>query len=272
MALKKRYSSADEIPEAQRGLYRKEGSGYVLDLDDSGDDDPDEGKGRIGEFRRSNLKLMAELKERDSLIEALRKKAGVIGDHDDETVTTALALLDKVNDQADRELIKSGRFDDVVARRMRSRESDWQKKLDAEIATRKKESEAAAKAREKAAEMLLERSLRAKLAEKKLRLRQSADEDLMLRARRDWKMPDDLEGDPIPASEGGTSDLGAWVDKMAAEKSHWWEGGDGGGTRGSGGGKVVDGVRVVQRSSLSDIEFGKLAGDIATGKVRVVSQ
>jgi len=276
MAIKKRYASATEIPPELKALYRQDGTGFVLDLDGGDEDEPeadgDAGR-KLAEFRTNNRKMAGELKALQAEAEMLRKRAGVLGDRDPGEVETALDLLGKLKNHEDEALIKAGRIDDVVARRGKAREAEWQKRLEAEATARKQDQEAASKARQIAADMLLERQLRSKLAEKKLRLRQSADEDLMLRARRDWKMPDDLEGDPIPSRDDGSiSDLGAWVDKMATEKAHWWEGGDGGGARGgTGTGKMVDGVRVVKRSDLSDIEFGKMAGDISQGKVRVVS-
>lgn len=265
MALKKRYEKDSDIPEAMRSLYRKDGSGYVLDIDDG--DDAGDTKSRIDEFRANNRKLMAELKASQEQIAALQKRAGLVGDRDEEEITTALTLLEKVNEQADRELWKAGKLDDVVARRSKQREAEFtkreqelQRKLEAEAQER-------AKARQIAADMLMERTIRTKLAEKKLRLRSSAEEDLMLRAKRDFRL-EDLEGDPVPATEGGP-DVAAWLDKMATDKAHWWEGGDGGGAKGNGG-RVENGVRVVRRADLSEIEFGKLAKDIKAGTVRVV--
>lgn len=270
MALKKRYASLDEVPEALRSSYRKEGGAYVLDLADDGDDEPDDSKRRVDEFRATNRKLMAEAKAKDELIESLKKRTGAMGDHGDEEVSTALKLLAAVQNEADADLIKAGKFDDVVARRMKARESDWAKKLEAEQTARKKDAEAASKARERASGMLLERALRAKIAEKKLRLRPTAEEDLLLRATRDFRIPDDLEGDPVAVAEGGP-DVGAWLDKLAVERPHLWEGGEGGGTKGGAKG-AVGGVRVVRRSDLSDLEYGKLAPEIAAGTVRVVAQ
>ncbi|MFY9342215.1 MAG: hypothetical protein WAT39_06990 [Planctomycetota bacterium] len=271
MALKKRYAKLDEIPEAQRALYRKEGTTFVLDLeqDDAGDDGSgDDGGRKLDEFRKTNRKLAAELKAREERIATMEKRLGVIGDSDDATVSTALKLLSQVQNEADQDLINAGRFDDVVARRMKTREGEWSKKLEAEQAGRKKEQEALVKARDRAASMLLERHLREKITEKKLRLRPTAEEDLFLRAHRDFRMPEDLEGDPMSATEGGP-DVGTWLDKLTTDRPHLWEGGAGGGTT-SHGGKIENGVRVVKRSDIPDNEYANVLAEQAAGKVKVV--
>ena len=233
-------------------------------------------KQKLDTFRESNRELMrkqgaleqtvAQLQEQ---LKARDQKLSTIGDNDPDTVKSALQLLGTVQDQAESELIKAGRFDEVVSRRMKPYETKWQSELKDRDEKLKSAAEREQKAMSVASNMLLERQLRQAVASKKLRMHPSAEDDLMMRARNDWKVPNDLEGDLEPANPNNISeDLDAWIESQVEKAPHLWEGGSGGGAKP---GKVgSDGQRVVKRSELTDREYGRLSADIASGKVRVV--
>lgn len=274
MALKKKYAKADEIPQAHKDLYKQVGSEWLLDVDgDEGGGDDNLNAGdlarKLKDFRSNNTKLAEELKAERTARQQMEKRLEILGKNDDERVTTALALLDKVTGQADEELIKAGRFDEVVARRMKARETDWQKKIEAEAAKLKAAGESEAKARSIAAGMVLDQHVRKEIAAKKLRLRGTAEDDLMNRARRDWRANDTLDGVAAVAQDAAYDNIGAWLDKQVSDAPHLWEGGEGGGAGGGGGSGGGGGNRTVKRSDISDKDYANVLAD---GKTKVVLQ
>lgn len=237
------------------------------------DDGPPDLKKKVDEFRSSNRELRSlnrKLEERIAAMEAEQAKMGDLRDKDPNQLKSALDLLSRVEDQAEAELIQAGRFDEVIARRLKPREEQYQRELQA----REKKLEAISanekKAMSLASRMLLERQLRQAISGKKLRPHSTAEEDLMARFQRDWKMPEDLEGNPVPAHPNNIAEsVEAWIDQQVEKAPHLWEGGTGGGAKGAG--KLgADGVRTVRRSEISDRDYGKLAKEIAEGKVRVI--
>lgn len=61
MGLKLEVATLDDVPEAQRGLYREASGKYLLDAD--GLDDALGAKAKLSEFRNNNIKLMKDLED-----------------------------------------------------------------------------------------------------------------------------------------------------------------------------------------------------------------
>lgn len=272
MALKKTYAAQADIPEALRSLYRQNGTTWVLDLEQGEDDDGGGGGNaelarKLAEFRANNRKLAGESKTLQEQLAAMQAKVAGLGDADPDQVQEALALFAKLKDHEDAQLIKQGRIDDVLTKRMKGREADWQKKV-AEAAKAAEDAKAeGSKYRERAAQILLDQRVRRALAEKKLRLRDSAEEDLLARARRDFRL-EDLDGDPVPANDRFGS-LGEWAEKLPELAPHYFESATGGGTPSQKGGRIENGKRIVKRSEISDAEY---ANALVDPNVKVVSQ
>ena len=272
MALKKQYAAQADIPEAVRGLYRQDGSRWVLDLD--GDDDGDGGGGgdaelarKLAEFRANNRKLAGESKAAQDRAAALEARLAGLGDADPDQIQEALALFAKLKDHEDAQLIKAGRIDDVLNKRVGKLKGDWEKKLaDAQKAVDDAKGEAA-KNRARASQILLEQRVRAALAAKKLALLPTAEEDFLARANREFRL-DDLDGEPTPSSDRYSS-LDEFVTKLPEVAPHYFVPGGGGGTPSQKGGRMENGVRVVKRSEISDADYANVITD---PKVKVVME
>jgi hypothetical protein len=271
MALKKRYAKQDDIPEALRSLYKQAGSEFVLDLDGGDDDDGDSASGdvakKLAEFRESNRKLMASQKAKDDELAALKKRVGEFGDADPAQVQAVLAALQGSDEAA---MIKAGRLDDVVSKRMKGREAEWQKRMEeATKAASEREAEGA-KLRAVLAQKVLREKMIDAAAAKKVRLRQSAIEDFIGRAERDWKVSDPIAGDLAPARDGAPWDKPeAYIDDIVRQAPHLFEESGGGGAGGGGGRTGQGGVKVYRRSELTDKQYAAVLVDVAAGKAAV---
>lgn len=277
-ALKKQYLSQTDIPEALRPLYRQDGARWVLDLDaDDGDGDGGGDSGdtarKLAEFRENNRKMARQLEELRAREAELTKRAAAFGDADVDQVQEALALLGKLKDHDDASLIKAGRIDEVIQKRMRAKEQDWTKQLEAERTKAQEIAKREQAIRERAAKMTLEQKLRRAIAEKKLRLLPSAEEDLLLRASRDFRFGDDLDADPEPTNDRFSS-LSEYIEKLPEIAPHYFDGGGGGGagSGGSKGGRMQGGVKVLKRSEIPPGEYANALADQAAGKVKVVNE
>lgn len=263
MALKKIYQKKDDIPEALRALYREADGKFVLDLDDEAK--PDDGGGdaaaKVREMREKNIALNKQLSE-------LQGKLSAFGDADAETVKAALAALSTMKNNEEADLVKAGKLDDVVRRRTEAMQAQFQKQM-ADI-TKKLEQ-----ASKRESELLndyggmrLRAELTKALDEKKVRVRQGALDDLLLRAERTFKLnPEDrsLQTAQVGNDPSKPLTVGDWVGGLVETAGHLFEGGEGGGTKPGGGG--AGGVRHIPRASVSPTEFAKIAGDVASGKV-----
>lgn len=273
MALKTRYTAQSDIPEALRSLYRQDGSQWVLDLE-AGDDDGGGGGGdaelarKLAEFRTNNRKLAGESKTLQEQLAALQSKMAGLGDADPDQIQEALALFAKLKDHEDAQLIKQGRIDDVLAKRVGKFKGDYEKKIaDLEKASNDARAEAE-KNRDRAAQILLERHVRRVVAEKKLGLVPTAEQDLMARVRGEFRL-EDLDGDPVPASDRYGS-LDEFVTKLPELAPHYFQPAAGGGTPGGQrGGRVENGVRVLKRSEISSADY---AAALTDPKVKVVME
>lgn len=143
MALKKRVSSLKDVPAQFQDLYKKEGAGYILDLEKSEDEEEDEGEEkpddteaqrRVKEFRNENIRLKKEL-------EATKKE---LGKFDPEAYEAAMKAAESARNEEERALLQKGRFDEVMNRRLAALQADRQKseeRFKEQITTLSSESE-----------------------------------------------------------------------------------------------------------------------------------
>lgn len=260
MALKKQYARQDEVPEALRPLYKEAGGKWVLELEDDEDGDA-HAKKKLAEFRD------IAKKERDEK-EALAARLKAYGDIDPETLTRALDALSRTQNDEELQLVKSGRLDEVVTRRTKAMQEQAQRKIEDLTRQRDTESKAAAEVRNRYAAMAISQEVQRAIAAKKLQVKPTALEDINMRATRAWKVADDLSLQAnfvLPTGDDPTMDR--FVDNLLESAPHLFAESEGGGVRP--GALRGGGVTKVKASSLSAIDFAKMAPQIAAGKVVV---
>jgi hypothetical protein len=256
MAVKTKYASQTDIPEALRPLYKPVGSEWVLDTEgDEAPPAPPVDKGRVEQFRQRNIELQKQLAEATAALEAAKE---AYGGTDPEAVKTILA---KVNDQNEQELIRAGRLDELVARRTQSMQGNYQKQLEAAAKKAAEAEKAAQTTRDRFASTYLAEQTRKAIEAKKLRIVPSALDDILRRGRETFKLADDLQTFE-PASQdygpdGKPPTIDTWIDALTQQAPHFFEGGGGGGTTpnkiGGGGG-----VRVLKRSEIPDDKYAEV--------------
>jgi hypothetical protein len=251
----------------------------MTDEEDNGGGAGDDLQLKLDTFRASNRELMQKNGAMEKTLASLQQelaardqKLSAFGNNDPKKIQSALQLLNTVEDRADSELIEAGRFEEVVAKRIKPRDEHWSKVL--KESERKLEAESAArqKAMNVASDLMLERAIRSAVAEKKLRPHPSAEDDLFTRARRDWKVSDDLDGNLVSANTNNMADdVAAWVDMQVEKAPHLWQGGSGGSAGSSIGKLGSDGVRVIKRQDIPEKDYAKVLREAKLGKVRIVS-
>ena len=111
-------ASLDEVDEGLRDFYTKTETGFVLDVDG------DTYKGKLDEFRKENITTR---KQREELEAKLKAFEGV----DPEAYRKLLELQAKMEGEQDAELLKAGKFDEVLKKRTQTMEQDFTNKLKA---------------------------------------------------------------------------------------------------------------------------------------------
>jgi len=251
MALRKRYASKDDIPEAAQAFYEQAGSEWVLAIE--GDDHPD--KGKIDKFRNDNIEL--------------RKRLEQYGDVDPETVSRAISSLAKQEDENLAGMAKRGEFDKVLAIEKDRLAKAHQAQLDALQSERDAFEGKAKTLGGRFGDILLAQKLDATLAAKKMRIHPSAKDDLIARARGVFIPNDDVTDiAPIDGAfdgQGKPYNSATWLDDQVAKAPHLFEGGGGGGARSGSGGN--GGKTLYNRDDYSaDPEgFAKVASEITAG-------
>lgn len=262
MALKRTITkdAYEKLPDVLKSEYKKSDTGddFVLDTDDT------DYKSKLDEFRTNNRTLHNRVEEMNSRLEKLK-------DIDPEKYQRALKALDEMDKTEEGKLIKEGKIDEVIKRRLE---------------TVKVEIEAQVKAKDKAIEKLTQErdSYRNELAGLRIeqitsgsiakvgRVRQGALEDVMFRARAVWSL--DENGKLVAKKPDGSLIYGPsadpltpdeWAQGLVKSAPHLFEPAGGGGA--GGGAKPAGDTKVLNQPSAAD--FGKNLEAIATGKVSV---
>jgi multidrug resistance efflux pump len=118
--VKKRVKDINDVPEAFRSLYKKQGEFFVLQVEDDGDGyDTDtaaelaEAKAKLKEFRDNNMALNKAKQEQDAL---LKQYEGL----DPTKVKELKEMSDRMDKDEDAQLIKAGKIDEVIKKRVGS--------------------------------------------------------------------------------------------------------------------------------------------------------
>lgn len=257
--LKKRYETEDAIPEAARSFYTEDESGaWVLGVE--GDDGKPAGgvdQRKYREMRDNNIALNKKLEE-------LQGKVSALGDLDPETVKSAMANLAKTQNDEELQMIQAGKLDEVVSRRTQAMQANYQKQLEALETREKTAAEKGQKAFDRFASVFMAEQVGSALEKKKLRLRPTARQDLLMRASGTFAPTEELDA-LAPKGEaygpdGKELSLDTWIDSLVDEAPHLFEGGAGGSAQGGGGGR-----RRIDPADLSPEEFTKAADEVNAG-------
>jgi cell division protein FtsL len=259
MPLKAFVKKIEDVPEALRGEYKpvdkdKPDEGWVLDVDEK------PYKAQLDEFRSNNRKLFSEK-------EQLVAVADKYKDMDPEKYHKAMEALANLEKLEDSELIKSGKFEDVIKKRTGQMEQTYKQQL---AAKEKSEADARKKAEELESEygnLLIETQF-TQLFTGVATPKQGALTHLLLQARRDWGVKDkklqardifNEKGDPITPEE--------YAKKVVSDAPFLFEASQGGGA--TGGRPQMKGAKpTISRNDT--VGIGRNAAAIAKGEMMVV--
>lgn len=260
MKLKKKVKTLEEVAEAFRGLYTKQGDEYVLEVeaDDGGGDLAKElatERARVKEFRENNIALTESLKK--------------FKDIDPEKYAEARQALEAVNKLEEADLIKSGKLDEVVERRLAAHKRQVEKER-TDNATRIKALETEANDfRTKYSGLLVDTKVSETISGVG-QLRKGALADVLNRARSVWKANEkgELVADNLYDTDGKPMTMEGYTKQLLQEAPYLFEpgAGSGGGGGAKNKGRQEGGPRVINNDP---VEFGKNLADIASGKVTV---
>ena len=274
MGLRALIQSLDDVDEQYRGLYTRTDDGYVLDIDDG------EFKSRISEFRNNNIDLRRKIdaaKGQEEELERLRGQVSKFKDIDPEKALDALQQMDKLKDK---ELLDSGKLDELVAQRVERQVENMRKDYEGKVSALQGAVEELTGSRDNFrnlyANNVTDSTLLQAIGEIGT-LRKGAAKDALGRGREVWQVND--EGGLTPVGSDGKVLYGRdgkspitpneWAESLMLDASYLFEGSTGGGSRSNTGNGAGSGKKV----SFGDQDgINRNIADIATGKVEVVHQ
>jgi len=264
MALKRLMSKADyeKLPDVIKSEYKKSevGDDYILDTDDS------DYKKHLDEFRTNNRALHAQ-------VEAAKAQVEKYKDIDPEKYRRAVVALDQLESQAEAELIKDGKLDEVISRRTAAMARDFESQLKATKTAAETAAAERDQYRSKLSGIQIEQTVLGEV-ERIGKLRPGARQDVTLRARTTWALNE--HGDLIAKDEKGGRAYGTkgepltpteWAQGLLKDASYLFEPAGGGGAKGNETVRTPEGARVI--GGNDPVVFGRNAADILSGKVVV---
>jgi hypothetical protein len=230
----------EKLPKDVQSAYVEKDGKYLLDIE--GDEDVSGLKSALDKERNGRKaaeKLYKELKEQFEGLDP-----DVIKD-----------IMSKFDTDEDAKLIKAGKIDEVVQRRVEMMRKEMEKEF-------KKRDDATAKEKARAdkfSSRVLENHIRQ--AATKAGIHQHAVDDAIFRGRSMFSLNE--EGDAIVLDEGGNVKMGKdgktplspveWLESMKESAPHWYpSGSSGGGSQGNKGG--TNGAKVVKRSEYNAMD------------------
>lgn len=244
------------LPKDMQALYVVDGDTFVLEgVDDT------EYATKLGEFRTNNRKLMDERKALES---AAAKFKGV----DLEKYQKAMEALGKIDEQEDAELLKAGKMDEVVKKRVATLQSEHAQQLKILQDNLTTKSAAEEKYRKQLAGLLIETSVMKALPGSP---RKSAVADIMSRAREVWQVDEEgkLKAEGVFNDKAQPVTMEEWGKKLLVDAPHLFEPSSGGGSGGGQKHNTTGGK--YQVNGRDPVAVGKAAADIASGKATVVN-
>jgi hypothetical protein len=263
--LKKTVKTLEEVPEQYRALYEKKGDVFVLSVEIEGDGggDDKENKKKLAEFRENNIKLQRQLEEQTKLLEQFK-------DIDPNSIKDGQAALNAMKEGEEKELIKQGKLDEVINRRLETYRKQVEKdRKDTETRIKALEGENG-ELKGKYGHLLIDTKVNEVIGGIGT-VRKGAMSDILNRARSTWKANEkgELTAEGLYNEEGKPMSLEEWGRSLLQDASYLFEPSQGGGAKGGDkkAGKDVNAPRSI--SGNDPVEFGKNLKDIASGKVTV---
>lgn len=238
MKLKRQVKSLDDVAEAFRSLYTEREGAFHLDVEA---DDPTEAMKELeaklvkfGEFRDTNISRGKRIEELEGIV---GKYKGI----NIEEYEVGQKLLSQIQDDKEREMIKAGKWEDVVKLRNGRMVEVHQTAIEAKDVVIAKEQANNVALRQTLGTMQVTQGLAAALNETGLRPRKSAMEDIEARTARLFAINE--EGKAVPMRNGTIAygekgDLLTHTEhlqSLANTAPHLFEQGGGGGAEGGGG-------------------------------------
>lgn len=240
MGLKYQIAKLEDVPENVRGLYKQEGSAFVLDAEDVVP------KTRLDEFRTNNIQLTQQLEK--------------LKDVDPVKYAELIKLQQDVEEGR---LIKEGKLEEVVNLRVTNMKKDLETQLTTSQTTLQK-------ANAQLAVLMIDNAVR-QAAVKNGALTTALD-DVVLRARNVYSMDN---GQPVPKDDKGQTIYGKdgstpmtvedWLVGLKKNAPHLFAGSQGSGAGGGrGGAGAVDTSKLspAQKISLGLTNGGNTMGNL----------
>lgn len=227
--IQRRYEEQADIPEQLRDFYKDTGNGWQVQLETT-DDTPAVDMAKYREMRDNNIKMKAQLDDLMGEQQQIR----------DQYKT----MLDKAQGEEEAALLKSGQFDQVLERRTQAIKTEYQRQFEDLNQQREQAEQDKQAARQRFGSVYLADQIGGALERKKLRLRPTAREDLLMRAGGTFQPNEALDAlvakDNSVDGQGQDLTLEAWLDRTVTDAPHLFDGGDGGGARpgGVGGNRI----------------------------------
>lgn len=256
----------EEVPEALRGEYKKVGEEYHLDTDD---------KSRTDEFRETNR---AQARKIQQLEDQAKKYAGIDPDKHAEAMQ-ALQLL-----EADEEgkLIKAGKLDEVVSRRVKANAKQYEEQLAALKGQLETANKNATAYKTRLSSLTLNEQI-TKVVGSVGEIKKGALEDILLRAQTVFTL-DEAGEQLVPVGPSGKKTFGSdgvnpitveeWAKGLVKSASYLFEpskGGGGTGGNGSDGGKSgAKGETFIDRND--PVAMGRNLEGIVKGTVKPIDR
>ncbi|TXH08975.1 MAG: hypothetical protein E6R03_17375 [Hyphomicrobiaceae bacterium] len=263
MALKKKIQSLDDVGQEFRHLYVKKGGAFILDLEAADDDDdPDPRDAKLAEFRNNNIKLKKELDE-------LKKTVAGI---DMDLLAAGKQALDKARNDEERKLLSAGKFDDVVAMRLKGLQDDFAKKEKGLTDAIAAEKTRAQKLHKSLRSTKIESELSRAAAEAKLQLVPTAVKDFYRRGFDTFDLDEngelvavDADGNPRVTKDQKPFDTKAFLQEIVDDAPHMLASAEGSSIRSNGDRPRRNGV--IEIDARDPRAFGSNLENIANGKV-----
>lgn len=253
-----------EVDEAYHGLYEKSNEGYMLQLDDA------TYKKKLDEFRTNNRTLFNKSKNVEELQERLAQFEGV----DPEKLPEALKALEAMRKLEEEGLIKDGRLDEVIDRRLDAAQRAFDRQLEqlqSQIGDRDQ------KIQHLTGLLTSEKVDNSAVAAVNsiASIAEGARSDVLGRARGVWSLDDDgnmvaiADGAPLYGADGKALTIGEWAASLVEEAPHLFMPAKGGGG-GRGGDERPSAGRPGQVDRTNPIEMGRNLEAIAKGESKAV--
>lgn len=255
--LKALVKDINTVPEAYRDMYDQDGDVWVLDTEDK------DYKAKIAEFRDNNRALMRTQEE-------LRSQADKYKDIDPTKYAEAMEAMKHLDALEDAQLIKQGKFEEIVSKRTKLMGAEYENQLKAQKTAREQAEARAAQYQGKLGEVLIDAEIH-KAVTNVAQPRRGAMGDILNRAKSAWGCDENgnlkARGEGLFNEKGEPMTMDDYARRLVTEAPHLFESGGGGGSQG---GRQGNGQRQGPKTISRDpVSVGRNLEDVASGRVEV---